>query len=81
MFVFYCEIIGDDYLVYCGYVYCVIMYVMYFLNGDEEVRLLVEIVFVYYDIGFWIENELVYFEFLEEYVLVDNEKYGWGFDF
>lgn len=80
LFAPYREIIGDDYPAYRGHVYRAITYAMHFLNGDEEVRPLVETVFVYHDIGLWTENELAYLEPSEAYALADNVKYGWGFD-
>lgn len=80
LFARYQSVLGDDFNAYRGHVYRVLTYTMYFLNGAQEHRALVETALVYHDLGLWTAGDLAYLEPSETLALRDNEQYGWGLD-
>lgn len=58
----YEDLIGEDYYGYRGHIYRVLSYSMYFLNGDETYRTVIEKALVYHDIGLWTDNVLDYLD-------------------
>jgi hypothetical protein len=72
--------LGADFAAYRGHVYRILSYAMHFLDDDEELRALIETIFVYHDIGLWTARDLAYLEPSETLALSDNERLGWGFD-
>ncbi len=76
----YRDIIGKDYDGYKGHLYRVLTYSLYFLNGDETHRDLIETALVYHDISLWTEKALAYLEPSSQRAIDDNKKHGWGHD-
>lgn len=73
-------LIGRDFPGYRNHVYRTITYAMHFLENAEEQEQVVEVAFVYHDIGLWTDRALAYLEPSEALAIADNEKFGWGLD-
>ena len=74
------EVLGGDYEGYRGHLYRVLNYALYFLDGDETHRSLIETALVYHDIAVWTVPEMAYLEPSVELALEHNAEKGWGYD-
>lgn len=74
----YADSIGEDFSAYRGHIYRTLTYAMHFLDDDVDQLPLLEAIFVFHDIGLWLDKNLAYLEPSEEEALRVNEEQNLG---